>query len=143
MDQPPLSVEPPPAVRPAQAPGGHPLEIWISYVLRIGVSIAGVIIFCGLLLFIARGPGAAEPHTLHQVLHPKAVSLSPGDIFRGLSHGRGLALVNLGLLALILTPVIRVAMTVALFLAQRDRIFVAITATVLVVLILGLAGIAR
>ncbi len=123
-------------------PGGHPMEIWISHVLRFGVTFAGIIIFAGVLAFLALGARAGDPHTYHDVIHDHARALSLGSVFRGLSSGHALDIVNVGLIALILTPVLRVAMTVLLFLAQRDRVFTLVTAVVLAVLVLGLAGVA-
>ena len=52
-------------------------------------------------------------------------------------HGQGL--VTLGLGALILTPVLRVAASTLVFWQQRDRIFTGITAIVLCLLLLSLA----
>ncbi len=50
------------------------------------------------------------------------------------------AVMQLGVLLLILTPVVRVAFTVLVFLAQRDVKFVAVTVFVLAVLLLSLLG---
>ena len=63
------------------------------------------------------------------------------DVLRGAVHGQALDVIRLGLLVLILTPTTRVAMTVGLFIAQRDRVFVVTTLIVLVVLIIGLIGV--
>ncbi len=121
---------------------GHPMDIWISYALRFGVSVAAVVILAGLLVFIALGPRTGESPTLHGYLHGQhPVSLTPAGIFRGIGHGEPLAVVYVGLFLLILTPVLRVAMTVILFLAQGEGIFVLVTATVLGVLIMGVIGI--
>ncbi|MBX6342071.1 MAG: DUF1634 domain-containing protein, partial [Thermomicrobiaceae bacterium] len=58
----------------------------------------------------------------------------------GVLARRPLAVIQLGVLALILTPLARVALTAVLFVVERDWVFVAITATVLVILALGLLG---
>lgn len=50
---------------------------------------------------------------------------------------------QLGLLLLIRTPVVRVAMTMALFAAQGDWTFVLITGWVLALLVLGLVGVSH
>ncbi len=121
---------------------GHPMDIWISYALRFGVSIAAIVILAGVVVFIALGPRTGESPTLHGYLHGQhPVSLTPAGIFRGIGRGEPLAVIYVGLFLLILTPVLRVAMTVVLFLAQWDWIFVLVTATVLGVLILGVIGI--
>jgi uncharacterized membrane protein len=54
---------------------------------------------------------------------------------------QAVAIIQAGLLILLLTPVTRVALTLILFLRDRDRIFALITAIVLIVLLLGFFGI--
>jgi uncharacterized membrane protein len=56
-------------------------------------------------------------------------------VISAVGHGGGPALVMLGLLLLILTPVMRVAVSVVSFALDRDRRYVLITLTVLGVLI--------
>jgi len=119
----------------------HPMEIWISYVLRIGVLVAGTIILIGTGWFLLAGPRPGEPTSLAQVLGGQATAVRPGAIIAGIREGDPLAIIQLGVLALILTPITRVAMTVVLFAVQGDRIFIAITSVVLLVLVLGLLGV--
>jgi uncharacterized membrane protein len=69
-------------------------------------------------------PGAAKPQTLLGVLH-------------GALAGRGEAIIALGLLVLIATPVVRVAVSVLAFRAEHDRTYMAITSVVLLLLILS------
>jgi uncharacterized membrane protein len=47
-------------------------------------------------------------------------------------------MVQLGLVLLIATPVARVALTLGAFLVQRDRLYMVLTAIVLVLLLVGL-----
>jgi uncharacterized membrane protein len=65
-------------------------------------------------------------------------------VVRGIQHSQGRAIVTLGLLLLVATPVLRVAVSVIAFVYQRDRTFVVITSVVLLLLItsfmLGKAG---
>jgi uncharacterized membrane protein len=69
-------------------------------------------------------PGAAVPQTLHEV----------GS---GILTLRGQSIVAAGLLLLILTPVVRVAASIFVFVAQRDRTYVLITTVVLTLLLLS------
>ncbi|HEX7101406.1 MAG TPA: DUF1634 domain-containing protein [Nitrolancea sp.] len=127
-----------------EAPGGHPMEIYISYVLRIGVMIAAAIILLGTILFLAGiGPSQSNPKHLNDVIGNggHSIPVSPSSILHGVVSGNATAIIQLGVLALILTPMTRVAMTAVLFFAQRDRIFVAITSVVFLVLVLGLIGV--
>ncbi|MGD9634012.1 MAG: DUF1634 domain-containing protein, partial [Pirellulales bacterium] len=71
-------------------------------------------------------PGAAFPRTLSEVA-------------AGAAAFRGQAIIVAGLLILIATPVVRVAISVLVFLEQRDYTFALITATVLTILIISFA----
>ena len=123
---------------------GHSMEIYISHVLRIGVLVAATIILVGLILTVAGvGSSAAERSQTDNLLKSGSYSVpvSPLTIWRGVVGGHPVAIIQLGLLALILTPMTRVAMTAGLFLSQRDKIFVAITSVVFLVLVFGLVGV--
>jgi uncharacterized membrane protein len=58
-----------------------------------------------------------------------------GAVVKGVGQGSGPALVMLGLLLLIATPVLRVMVSVIGFTLERDRRFILITLVVLTVLI--------
>lgn len=116
------------------------MEVWISHVLRFGVILAAAVIFLGLVVFVVMRPSSG-PTSLHQLLHSGETSVSPHGIIRGVAKGDAIALIQLGVLALILTPVTRVAMSIALFSAERDGVFVIITSIVLAVLLAGLIGV--
>jgi uncharacterized membrane protein len=119
---------------------GHPMEIWISRVLRFGVILAAAIIFLGLVVFVVMRPSSG-PTSLDQLLHSGEAPVSPHGVIRGVAKGDAIALIQLGVLALILTPVTRVAMSIVLFSAERDGVFVLITSIVLAVLVAGLIGV--
>ncbi len=123
---------------------GHPMEIYISHVLRIGVLISATIIVTGLVLYLVNLSHAnGSPTPLNDMLNNGGHSqpVSPSTIWHGIGAGDPIAIIQLGVLALILTPTTRVAMTAGLFLAQRDKIFVTITTVVFVILVLGLIGV--
>ena len=115
------------------------VEIVISWVLRIGVVTSLTVVVAGLVLIFVHHPdfvsSAAE---LPKLTHPGAVfphTLSA--VFQGASNTRGEAIVAIGLLLLILTPVTRVAVSILAFLYQGDRLFTFITLTVLIILLMS------
>jgi uncharacterized membrane protein len=59
---------------------------------------------------------------------------------RGISTARPDDVMRLGILVLILTPLLRVALMLVLFVLERDFVFVAISAIVFAILLLGLTG---
>ena len=115
-------------------------ELFLSNVLRGGVLTSLGVILAGTLVSFFHHPeyvsspqelarltqaGAAFPHTVR-------------DVVAGLAELRGQAIVALGLLILVATPVARVAVSILLFLEERDRTYAAITSIVLLLLILSL-----
>lgn len=124
-----------------ETPGGPGLEIWISYVLRIGVLIAAAIILVGLILLVVRGPSGGGPTSLHQIVNnEQQMTVRPSAILHGVGAGNAVSIIQLGVFALILTPVTRVAMTIILFALQRERIFTLVTLAVFLILLFGLTG---
>ena len=117
------------------------MEIWISHVLRSGVVLAAVIILLGLLVYVAVGPPSGGPTSVHQLLYSSETSVRPGGVFHGAIRGDSIALIQVGVLALIITPITRVAMSIVLFSSERDGVFVLITSIVLAILVVGLIGI--
>jgi uncharacterized membrane protein len=117
------------------------MEHWISSVLRAGVFVSAAVILLGGLVFLLNGAGPSDPHSMNQLLDGDYANRASLDaLLRGLERGRGTAYADVGLLLLILTPVIRVAMTFVLFLLQKDWLFTTITGIVFIILVLGVSG---
>ena len=123
------------------------MELAISYVLRAGVILSAAIILVGILLFAIRqdtGYAKVLPHHLqdllafHQESGPGFFPTTPETVARGALAGKPYAIICLGMLVLIATPVVRVALSVFFFLAQKDWLYVGITLFVLAVLLLSL-----
>jgi uncharacterized membrane protein len=118
------------------------MERWLGRVLRVGVTTAAALVLFGLILFVAHDHGQNRT-SLDTALgrHTTIEPLRPAAVLDGLGAGKPAAYIELGLLVLILTPIVRVAMTLLLFERQRDWTFVALSGAVLTVLVLGLFGI--
>ncbi len=123
-----------------------PLETVISVVLRVGVIISTIVILLGILLTFVNNPSyvhsGASLHHLTKVR--RAFPHTPGQIVSGIADGNGPAVVMLGLFILLLTPVVRVAVSVGLFATQRPRTMAWLAAAVLGIVLasfaLGTAG---
>jgi uncharacterized membrane protein len=125
------------------------MEEVISGVLRYGVLISFAIVLVGSVLFFVTGSaGYAGIHahgsgSLHSATSYTTSSqglrwpTTPGEVLSGLAHGRPYAVIALGLLVLIATPVLRVAASVVTFLWENDRTYAVITAYVLAVLLVS------
>jgi uncharacterized membrane protein len=114
------------------------MERIISTLLRTGVLLSATVVLLGGVCFLARhGNEAADYHVFHAV-QPSFRSV-PG-VLGAVSPSDCLAVIQLGLLLLIATPVARVAFSVVGFALARDRVYVGVTAAVLAILIYGLIG---
>ncbi|MHB1504883.1 MAG: DUF1634 domain-containing protein [Acidimicrobiales bacterium] len=122
------------------------VELIISLVLRIGVVLSLVIVAIGLGITFAHNAGyTSSGRLLHHLISSRAsFPHTLGSVASGVGHMNGNAIVVFGLILLILTPVMRVAVSIFTFIYQHDPRFVVITSTVLAVLItsffLGRAG---
>jgi uncharacterized membrane protein len=113
----------------------------ISNLLRVGVTTSLVLIVIGTLVSFVRHPADLNsPDELASLVRPgAALPHSLSDVMMGLRELRGQAVVSLGLLVLIATPMMRVAVSILAFLREGDRLYTLITLAVLCLLLLSLA----
>jgi uncharacterized membrane protein len=113
------------------------IEHFVGNLLRVGVLVAAGVGLLGGILFLAQHGG--DP-TDYRRFHGEPTSLTT---FRGIVAGvrslDGRAVVQLGALLLIATPVARVALTAFAFVLRRDWLYVAVSTCVLAVLLYSLA----
>lgn len=102
------------------------VESVIGTMLRAGVVAAAVVIIAGLLLYLITGdsgyPGDTYPTDF-------------AGIMEGLFALKSVAVIETGLLLLILTPVFRVFVSLFVFIIEKDFRFVWITTIVLIILV--------
>lgn len=127
-------------VRDRSARAGR-MEILISNVLRLGVATSLGLIVAGLVLSFAHHPEyRTSPPALGRLTQPgSAFAHNREAIVRGLLAARGEAVTAVGLLLLIATPVLRVAVSVLVFALGGDRTYTVITAIVLGLLLVAFA----
>ena len=112
--------------------------VWISLILRIGVLTSAAVIIIGGILFVIQHPNASfsfksftgEPARLRQA----------DVIIKEAFQFRSRSVIQLGILILIATPVLRVIFSFIEFLIHKDWIFVIITAIVITTLFYSLFG---
>ena len=117
------------------------MQILISRTLRLGVTIASILAgIGGIFYFLQHG---TEPLDVS-----KYTSFSYADtqnpatttftgILQGAWAGNSESLIQLGVIALLLTPIMRVVLSLFDFVKQRDWLYVAITAFVLTVIVIN------
>jgi uncharacterized membrane protein len=112
------------------------LETIIGRLLQIGVLIAAATVFAGGILYLTQDQRARVDF---RNFTPAGSDLrSLGGIAHSAVHLHSLGLMQLGLLLLIATPVARVAMAVAGFALERDRLYTVVSLIVLAVLAVSL-----
>lgn len=112
------------------------LETIIGRLLQIGVLIAAATVFAGGILYLIQSPSGHVDYRSFAPGNPALNSLS--GIIDSAAHFQSLGLIQLGLLLLIATPVARVAMAVAGFALERDRLYTVVSLIVLVILAISL-----
>jgi len=110
----------------------------IGRLLQGGVILAASFVFAGGAVFLTRHP---TPVTNYRVFQGEPEELrTVSGIFHEALELRGRGLIQLGLLILIATPIVRVAFSVVAFLYQRDWTYVVVTVIVLGLLVYSLLG---
>lgn len=114
------------------------LELLLSNLLRYGVFLASTVVLIGGILYLLRH--GTEPADYKYFLGEPAQFRSPQGVLTSVLSGSRRGIIQLGLLLLIATPIMRVAISLLTFLRQRDFTYVVITLFVLVGLIYSLIG---
>lgn len=116
-------------------PDQNRFEMWMAFLLRSGVILAATFVLIGALMVFAHPPAVPD----YKVFHGEAKSLcSYAGIVKEVLSFNGLGIIQFGVLLLILTPVARVAASIALFVWERDYLYVSVTLVVLGALLWGL-----
>lgn len=110
------------------------MNLMIGNTLRIGVVTAVIIALIGGIYYLSQSSSMTLPD--YTVFHKGAASYTT---FAGIVHGAiafsPTEVIQLGVIVLMLTPIIRVLLSLIDFSIQRDWLYVVITAIVFVVII--------
>ena len=112
----------------------------LGTVLRSGVVISGVTIAIGTALFVVNhSMDDTSSYVAYNPIIPHGnFPASLGAILSGIASLDPAAIIQLGFLILLATPVARVALSLFLFAAEKDRLYVYITGSVLVILLFSI-----
>ncbi|CCC82677.1 DUF1634 domain-containing protein [Thermoproteus tenax] len=108
------------------------LEDIIGYTLRIGVLVSIALVIAGLVVLFANPSNSdalSQLSTPHSLLNSSRIQ--PSAVFAGITRLNGVDIMMLGLIVLIATPIVRVAMGLIQFIKEKNYIYVAITSIVL------------
>jgi uncharacterized membrane protein len=121
---------------PAVKPTDQQFEIFLGKLLRTGVVIAALIVLAGGVWFLSEAHGARREYATFRGVPAELSSLD--GIFHGAVGGQALAVIQLGILVLIATPVARVLFSMLGFALEKDWMYVGVTAMVLALLLYSL-----
>ncbi|MFI5399719.1 MAG: DUF1634 domain-containing protein [SAR324 cluster bacterium] len=117
------------------------MDVWLSWLLRLGVLVCAAILLAGLVTSFVRK--TARPSDLPalargEVLADASVAHSWSAVAAGLAEGSARAWLVVGLILLIALPILRVLLTAVLFSIERDWLYVALALLVFALLMSGL-----
>lgn len=107
----------------------HQVEMLIGQILRVGVVISAIVIILGLVLLLMTQDSGYSSNQFPTTFQA---------IFQGIVTFKPYAVIMLGIFLLILTPVLRVVVSIYAFAKEADHLYVGITILVLVILIISM-----
>jgi uncharacterized membrane protein len=107
-------------------PASETINVMVHRVLAVGLAISAALMLAGVAAGLAQDRGLPS------------VVLGVGAALRRGAHLKADGLLSLGLFALILTPFLRVAGSIAVFARERDWRYVGITVFVLAIMVASL-----
>lgn len=114
------------------APAEERVEQMVGNLLRVGVLIAAAVALVGGIAYMVHHGALVPDHSVFRG-QPEMLSTLTG-VITGAFALQPAAIVQLGIVLLIATPVARVLLTLIAFAVQRDGMYVLISAIVLVLL---------
>ena len=104
--------------------GHRRIDRWITFILRSGMLLSMGIMILGLLLYALFPSQSSTVVSIQQI---------PNEI----AKGNGQAILLVGILVLIATPLARILTAMAVFIIDRDLKFIALCTLVLIVLLVA------
>ena len=109
------------------------IQVIIGWILRGGVATSMILVFIGGIFFVYRhGYSIPDYRTFKGV--PVFIH-DFGGIINGVITFKGQAIIQLGIILLIATPIIRVAFSAVGFLLEKDYLYTFITLIVLLIIL--------
>lgn len=113
---------------------------FISNVLRYGVTISAIVIATGIVMIVVGDHPSNFPSSIEQLISVNfgRPTVNLFTLGAGVASLNPVYIIQLGLLILLATPIVRVAASVLLFTVEKDKIYVGLTIFVLVVLLVAI-----
>jgi uncharacterized membrane protein len=113
------------------------IEVAMGNLLRWGVILSSIVVLIGGIIYLIHLGGTSPDYkTFHGLLQPYH---SLPEIFDGVKKLKGEAIVQLGVLLLIATPVARIIFSIIGFIREKDFLYIFIALIVLGIIITSMA----
>lgn len=117
----------------------HDIEVIVGTLLRYGVMTASIIVLLGGVYFLIQHGQSPVPSYHHFVGESIGYTTFTG-IVDGASALQAKAIVQLGVMVLIATPILRILFSLIGFTLEKDKLYIGITLLVLCVILLSTFG---
>jgi uncharacterized membrane protein len=114
------------------------IEAAMGRLLRIGVLAAAFIVLTGSTLYLWEHGFDRVDH--HEFLGEPSALTNPGEILQRSLRLESRSVIQLGLVLLILTPIVRIVFSIVGFFLEKDYLYVLIGAIVLTIILLSTFG---
>lgn len=114
--------------------GDHDIEVIVGTLLRYGVMTASAIVLLGGIYFLAQHGQASMPSYHHFVGEGIGYTTFSG-ILNGAFTLQAKGIIQLGVMVLIATPIMRILFSLIGFVLEKDKLYVIITLIVLCVIL--------
>lgn len=112
------------------------IQLLLGHVLRIGTLVSvGVVLIGGIFFIYRHGHSISDYHTFKGA--PGFVQ-HPSSVFHGILALKGQAMIQLGIVLLIATPILRIIFSAIGFALEKDYLYVGISVLVLCIIFISL-----
>ncbi len=115
------------------------IEKLIGYLLRYGVITASLIVFIGGIIYLHQYQHSSIP-AYHTFVGEQAGFTTIRQIMSGVGSFNAKGIIQLGVLVLIATPILRIFFSLIGFILEKDRLYILITFVVLSVMMFSIFG---
>lgn len=123
----------------AQLIGDRDVEKIVGKLLRIGVITASLVVLLGGILFLTQNGNGARPD-YHVFKGEQNSYITFEGILLGLFTFKPMAIIQFGVLLLIITPIMRIVFSLFAFILEKDRLYIVITLIVLAIILASTFG---
>jgi uncharacterized membrane protein len=119
--------------------GNHDIEVIVGTLLRYGVMTASAIVLLGGTYFLFQHGESPVP-SYHRFVGESIGYTTFSGILNGVFALQAKGIIQLGVIVLIATPILRILFSLIGFVLEKDKLYVGITLVVLCVILLSTFG---